>query len=61
MTAVPSARQCLDDLAFGARDALQAAEALQMLGAGVGDEADARRGDLDQRGDVAAPDWRPSQ
>ena len=40
-----------DHLAFGARDALEAAESFEMLGAGVGDEADRGARELHQVGD----------
>ncbi len=40
-------------LAFGARHALEAAEALEVLGAGIGDQADVRARDCRQRGDLA--------
>ena len=43
-----------DHLAFGARRALERTEAFQVLGAGVGDQADARARDLHQLFDVAA-------
>jgi len=42
-----------DHLAFGARDTLEAAEAFEVLGAGVGDQPDGRTRHLDERRHLA--------
>ena len=41
-------REARDHLAFGTRDAFEAAESCQMLGAGIGDDADGGAADAHQ-------------